>query len=341
MDTSQRISRVRRLAEVGAILAGVLASASGCGPTSFLITPVSADRSLIEHVLLRESPFAGDKILLLDLNGVISNAVGGTLLGMPAANPVVSFKEKLDKAGRDSRVKAVVLRVNSPGGGVTASDLMYTELRRFREKHGKPVIASFLDTAASGGYYVACAADRIFAHPTTVTGSIGVLMVAPDVSGTMARIGLRTNVIKSGPMKDAGSPLREMSETDRAVFQGMIDAMHERFLSVVQAGRPGIDPGKLRELADGRVYLGPQAKELGLVDEIGTLDDAVAAAKSAGDIAGKPIVLVSYAPAAAYRPNAYAQPPVDGPSVSVIQLELPEWLRGGGPQFMYLWAPQW
>ena len=133
----------------------------------------------------------------------------------------------------DKDVRAVVLRINSPGGGVTATDLMYGEVLRFRAQTGKPVIAAMLDVAASGGYYLACAADTIYAQPTTVTGSIGVIMMAPEFAGTMQKIGVRVNVIKSGEMKDMGSPFREMNEQDRAVLQGLIDGMYARFLDVV------------------------------------------------------------------------------------------------------------
>lgn len=327
----------------GRLAAGalLLAAATGCGPTSFLITPVSADRKLAEHEVWRESVWATDKVLLLDLDGIISNTPRESFLGLPARNPVAVFKEKLDKAQRDRRVRAVVLRINSPGGGVTASDLMYSELRRFKQHRNVPVVACLMDTAASGGYYVACAADRIYAHPTSVTGSIGVIMIAPDLSGTMAKIGLRANIIKSGPLKDAGSPLREMRDEDRAVFERMVSSMYERFIQVVDEGRPNLDAAQVRQLADGRVYLGPQARELGLVDEIGTLADAVQSAKQAAGLGERPVVVVQYALPSAHRPNYYADTPVGGPQVHLVHIDLPEWLTSPAPQFLYLWAPGW
>ncbi|MEP0847642.1 MAG: signal peptide peptidase SppA [Phycisphaerae bacterium] len=330
--------RARTLALATGWLA--LAASVGCGPTSFLITPVSPQRALTEFEVLRESVWASDKVLLLDLDGLISNAPRRSLLGLPADNPVTLFKEKLDKAARDPRVRAVVLRVNSPGGSVTASDLMYTELTRFKQRTQRPIVASFLDVAASGGYYVACAADRIYASPTTVTGSIGVIMIAPDLSGTMAKIGLRANIIKSGPMKDAGSPLREMSPADRAVFQSMIDRMYARFLSVVEQGRPQLGAERARQLADGRVYLGPEAKENGLVDEVGTLYDAIDGARRAAKLEHEPIVVVQYAVPLAHRPNIYAESPAGEPQVNIVNVELPDWLNSPTPQFLYLWSPQ-
>lgn len=312
----------------------LLAPLIGCGPTSFLITPVSASPRLVEHEVLRESLWASRKIALLDVNGLLRNSRRSSLLGEEGDNPVSVLHDKLTIAAEDDAVRAVVLRINSPGGGVTASDLMHQEVRRFRERSGKPVVAVLMDIAASGGYYVACAADRIIAQPTCVTGSIGVVMIAPDLSGLMQKVGVRANVVKSGAMKDAGSPFREMGEADRALFQAMIDDMYERFVSVVQKGRPGVDPGKVRRLADGRVYTASQALEHGLVDAVGTLHDALDAARDAAGLAGRKIVAVEYARPHEYRPNVYAEAPVRTP---LFNVDLPFWLTDPSPQFLYLW----
>jgi len=136
---------------------------AGCGPTSFLITPVPARQELTEEVVLRESPWAVQKIALIEVEGVLQNIRSSSLLGTPGENPVSLFAEKLEKAAKDPHVRAVVLRINSPGGGVTATDLMYSELQHFRQRTRKPVIAVMLDLAASGGYYLACGADKIYA----------------------------------------------------------------------------------------------------------------------------------------------------------------------------------
>lgn len=326
----------------GAAVASVVLAAglAGCVPTSFLITPVPGARELQEFEVERESLWAHRKIALIDVDGVLRNRRGGSLLGLEEENPVSVLKEKLDKAANDKEVRAVVLRINSPGGGVTASDLMYRLVRSFREQTGKPVVAYLMDLGTSGAYYLACAAERIYAHPTSVTGSIGVIMVAPDLSGTMQKIGLRANVIKSGELKDAGSPLREMTERDRAVFQQMIQEMYERFLGVVAESRPGLDPQKLRALADGRVYLAEEARRHGLVDEVGTIDDAIRAARQAAGLEQRKIVVVQYARPVSHRPNVYAQVPGDPVrSINLIHVDLPEWLTGSGPQFLYLWTP--
>jgi protease-4 len=323
------------------VCAGLLALlAAGCGPTSFLITPVSAQRGLTEEVVLRESFWATRKVALIEVDGVLRNARSQSLLGAGSENPVSVFAEKLDRAAKDSNVKAVVLRINSPGGGVTATDLMYAELQRFRARTGKPVVAALLDVGASGAYYLACAADKIYASPTTVTGSIGVVMIAPEFSGTMQKLGMRVNVIKSSELKDMGSMFREMSDSDRAVFQRLIDGMYERFLEVVARSRTGVDRDRLRQLADGRVYLGDEAKEHGLVDEVGSLHEAIRGAKQAAGLSDAKVKVVQYARPLEYRPNVYAQSDQPG-QVNLVNVQLPDWLTGPSPQVLYIWAPGW
>lgn len=326
-----------------ALLPGLLSLAlsAGCAPTSFIITPVSADQRLRERVILRESDWATEKVALVEVEGLIRNARETSLLGVSGENPVSLFAEKLAKAASDDHVRAVVLRINSPGGTVTASDLMHQELLDFRRRTGKPVIATMMDIGTSGGYYLACAADRIHAHATTITGSIGVIMLLPELTGTMQKIGMTMNVIKSGRMKDSGSMFREMSPEDRELLQGLVDGMYERFVEVVARARPGIEAARLRELADGRVFLGPEAKELGLVDEIGTLREAVDAAKQAAGLTGEWIKVVRYDRPPSYRPNIYAYSDVPPGQVNVINLQLPRWLDDPAPQLLYLWAPGW
>lgn len=328
---------------LGLAVAPWVALLSGCGPASFLITPVPAQRELQEEVITREGLWATQKIALLDVDGMIQNDRPGSLMGLPGENPVALFKEQLDQSARDKRVKAIVLRINSSGGTVTASDLMHTELLRFKRKTGKPVIACFLDVAASGAYYLACAADRIYAHPTTITGSIGVIAILPQVTGTMQKLGIGVHVFKSGKLKDAGSPLREMNPTDEAMFEALIADMYARFLDVVRRGRPQL-VGELEEIADGRVMLAEAAKAQGLVDEIGTLHDALRAAKVAAGLADDKVLVVRYMRPLHYRPNIYAQtdaPPAPPAQVNLINVQLPEWLSGGGPKLLYLWAPGW
>src|SRR5262249_17873578 len=163
--------------------------------------------------------------------GVILNSKLGGLL-TSGDNPVSLFRERLQAAAEDKHVKAVVLRINSPGGGVTASDIMYQDLVSFRKETGKPVVACMMDVAASGGFYLAMGSDLVFAHPTTVTGSIGVIMSLYDASGLFSLIGVASNPIKSGPNKDIGNPARPMTEEQRAILQSMIDQFYGQFVKV-------------------------------------------------------------------------------------------------------------
>ena len=212
------------------------------------------------------------KVLLLDLSGVISSQDKEGLIPQP--NMLATFKEELTRASKDDKIKAVVVRINSPGGTVTASDILYHELRDFKTKKKVPVIASMMDVAASGGYYLAMAADSILVHPSTVTGSIGVIMLTVNARGLLEKVGVEANAITSGPRKDMGSPFRVMTAEERGIFQSVIDSFYHRFLAVVQEGRPNLSADQIKKLADGRIYSGDQAKAAGLIDEIGYLDDA-------------------------------------------------------------------
>ena len=192
---------------------------AGCMPSALLIQPVSANRQLKEQVLHvdKGGPAAG-KVALIDVDGTLANAQRSGLLSS-GDNPVALFIEKLDRARGDAGVKAVVLRINSPGGSVASADAMYHALSQFKKDTGKPVIACMLDMAASGGYYLACGADGIMAQPSTVTGSIGVMWLSVNFSGTLEKIGAQPMVVKSGQFKDMGSPLKAMSDQDRQILE--------------------------------------------------------------------------------------------------------------------------
>jgi protease-4 len=249
---------------------------TGCF-NGFTVIPTHVETPVAETVV-REScgRLCRDKVALIDVEGMILNARSSGLLG-DGDNPVSLFRERLDAAACDARVKAVVLRINSPGGAVTASDIMYQEVLAFRRETGKPVVACMMDVAASGGYYVAVGCDRVYAHPTTVTGSIGVIMSLYNAAGLFSKVGLTSEPIKSGPNKDIGNPGRPMTAEEKAILQGMVNSFYDRFVQVVVQGR-GLPEDRVRAIADGRVYVGLEAKKLGLVDEIGYLDDALQAA---------------------------------------------------------------
>jgi len=321
-----------------AVLAGLASMllASTCTPPSFLVTPVSSNRGLVETELSRDSFFASDKIAVID--------VDGTLMDMPAPglfsdgeNPVSLLVEKLARARRDSRVKAVLLRINSPGGTVVASELMHDEITHFK-KTGRPVVAVIMDVGASGGYYIACACDEIIAQPSSVTGSIGVIMQMFDIAGTLHKLGATTDAITSGAYKDAGSPFRQMKPEERAVFQSIVDDMFERFVAVVNEGRPKLDEAAVRRLADGRVYSAKQALDAGLIDRITTLRKSIDVVKERAGLGN--VRLVAYDRPSGYRPNYYAMPPrMPTGDVNLIHLDLGSLFESTTPRFMYLWQP--
>ncbi|MEE9294892.1 MAG: signal peptide peptidase SppA, partial [Phycisphaerae bacterium] len=298
------------------------------------ITPVPAGRKLIENEIIHEAWLA-PKIAVIDIEGILVNEAGPPLL-TDGEHAVSLLVEKLDRAAHDRSVKAVLLRINSPGGTVAASELMHYEITRFRKRTGKVVIAVMMDVAASGGYYVACACDEIMAHRSTVTGSIGVVLQLFDLTGTMAKLGVRPHTIKSGDLKAGGSPFETLSEKDREIFQRIIDDMHQAFVEVVAAGRPGLTEEHVRKLADGRVYTASQALEAGLIDRIGTMRDAIEVAKK--KIHAQKVNVVVYHRPLRYVPNYYARAAVGG-DINVFKIEWPAWLRRPTARFMYLWVP--
>ncbi|ALA56796.1 signal peptide peptidase SppA [Nitrospira moscoviensis] len=197
---------------------------------------------------------------------------------------------ELKKFSENPSVKAIVLRIDSPGGGVVPSQEIHDAVQRVRTKNNKAVIASMGSVAASGGYYIAAATDRIVANPGTLTGSIGVIMETANVEGLLQKIGVEGVVIKSGKYKDVGSPLRKMSEEERGLLQTVMDDVHKQFIEAVAAGR-ALEVTDVQALADGRIFTGRQAKEARLVDELGDLEDAIQLAADVVGIEGEPKVV--------------------------------------------------
>jgi len=222
-----------------------------------------------------------DAIAVVPVEGTIAPAdttLGGT---QPTTTPE-GFADALRQAGQDTSVVAVVLEINSPGGGVTASDEMHQSILDFRKNTGKPVVVSMGDTAASGGYYISTAADRIVAHETTLTGSLGVIIPLNNFAEAANKYGIKQVIIKSGKYKDMGSAFREMTPDERKIFQTIVDQEYAEFVDVISEGRE-IPKDRVREIADGRIYSGIQARGLGLVDSFGDLDEA---SDTAGRLAG-------------------------------------------------------
>jgi len=232
-------------------------------------TPVLADPGAREH----------ESIALIDLRGVIVDGRSPGVLG-PGSNPVDEFLARLRMVESDDDVRAVVVRINSPGGTVTASNLIYEELRGLKARTGKPIVVSMGEVAASGGYYVALAADEIVASPMGITGSIGVIIPTVNVSDGLGRIGIVSRAITSGPNKDLANPLEPMEEEDYRILQSMVDQMYARFRSLVLERRPGASAAETDTFADGRVFTGERAVELGLADSTGGLREAFERARS-------------------------------------------------------------
>ena len=217
-----------------------------------------------------------DRIALIRVEGVILDAQ--------------STITELKRFGENPSVKAIVLRIDSPGGGVVPSQEIYDAVQRVRNKNNKAVIASMGTVAASGGYYIAAATDRIIANPGTLTGSIGVIMETANVEGLLKKIGVEGVIIKSGKYKDIGSPLRQMSDDEHALLQSVMDDVHKQFIDAVAEGR-ALEVSTVQALADGRIFTGRQAKEAKLVDELGNLEDAIQLAADLAGIEGEPKVV--------------------------------------------------
>jgi protease IV len=227
----------------------------------------------------------GPAVAVIYAEGIISGGTSGSLGGATGITPA-RIKADLRRAAADPSVKAVVVRVNSPGGSVVASNEIWKMLKNYE----KPVVFSFGEMAASGGYYIACAGKWIVANPDTLTGSIGVITEMTNVDELAKKLGVQVIVIKTGPNKDIGSPFRPMTEDEIKLWQTVVDQAFDGFVRVVAQGR-GLPEDKVRQIGDGRIYNGKQAQELGLVDQLGYLEDAIDKAGELGGIEGKPRIV--------------------------------------------------
>ncbi len=287
----------------------------------------------LQEVLVDGKSSASDKIVVISVKGVIMDSLergGGTF---------DAVKAQLKKAGKDDDVKGILLEVNSPGGGVTESDRIYNALKNFRKDEKLPIVVLFGDVAASGGYYISMASDKIIAHPTTITGSIGVISQFFNVTNLMGKVGVSVETIKSlrfdkaESFKDIGSPYRPMKPAERKLLQDLVTQMWERFTFVVAEGRQGkISAEKVKQLADGRVFTGPQALELKLVDAIGYEEDAYKEIRSLAKSDDAKIVRYRKEPSLADLFSMETRVPQ--PSVE----EMLRKVTYDSPQLLYLWS---
>jgi len=252
----------------------------------------------------------GEKVALIRVTGVIIDST--------------DVIDELKEYAKDNSIKAVVLRVDSPGGAVAPSQEIYEEVLKLKEN--KKVIVSMGSVAASGGYYIAAPADKIVANAGTLTGSIGVIMEIPNVSGLMKKIGVETQIVKSGSYKDIASVFRSLKPEEKEILQSVLDDVHDQFIRAVSDGR-GMKVEDIKSIADGRIFTGRMAKELGLVDELGNLQDAIMLAGKLTGIEGEPQVVS--------KKEEFS-------ILDLIKGQLPEKLVGNafsGLQVKYLFAP--
>ncbi len=220
-----------------------------------------------------------DRVGVVEIEGIISES-------RQAMEDVIRFKE-------DPTIKGVILRINSPGGSVGPTQEIYREVTKLKEK--KKVFVSMGSVCASGGYYIAAAGEKVYANPSTITGSIGVIMQSMILEELLKKIGVKSNTIKAGELKDAGTPFREMTPEEKAYLDGIVKNIHEQFIKDVATGRK-MEFEKVKSLADGRIYTGLQAKDLGLVDNIGNFYDTLDDIKKALNIKGKPQLVYTEKP---------------------------------------------
>ena len=279
------------------------------------------------------------KILIVDVSGVISEKnKEGMLLGGATPSPVVQIHEALQAADADRDVAGVIIRINSPGGTIAASDIIHHDIVRFKSHRKVPVYACITGVGASGGYYVATAADEITAHPTAVTGSIGVILMTVNVEGLMSKIGVSELTIKSGDKKDIMSPFRTATPEEKKLMQTVVDQMYRRFVDTVVA-RPGntLSRKEVETLADGRIYTAEQARDAKLIDRVEYLDEVIARMKE--KLGLKEARIVTYYHAGQYKGTIYSGAAAESSGLAGLltggtQID---WL--GEIQFMYLWKP--
>jgi len=328
----------------GLLVIGLLAAISGCaeplvnvhafGDITAALAP-APKKSPVFPALLPHRPHFPRACLVavVDVDGILldSDATG---LGSLGENPVAIFRERLDAIEHNPRVRAVVLRIHSPGGSVTATDIMWRDLAAFKARTCLPVVACLMDVAAGGGYYLATGADCIVAHPTTVTGAIGCILNVYNLQDLMAQFNIIGVPIKSGKNVDLGSPVKAIDDAGRKLLQDMADEFHQRFRNVVLSRRPQVD-GRLATTFDGRVFTASQAMGLKLIDQIGYLDDAVHLASNMGGLNYSEVVFYHRHGDPAL--SEYSTTPNVPLQDKIVHINIPGIDRSRLPSFLYLW----
>ncbi len=277
------------------------------------------------------------KILLVNIDGIINNQKDRTFSGNTLRLGMVEkIRSILEKAEKDKDIKALLIKMNSPGGTVTASDIIFHLLKEYKEKTKVRVYVQVMDLAASGGYYVAIAGDEIIAHPTSLIGSIGVIALKVNLKELMTKVGVSWEIVKSGDKKDFMSPFRSFTKEERELFQITIDRFHKRFVTKIAENRSDLDISQVQLLADGRVFDAEHAKDLNLIDHIGYVTDTLQEIKS--DLDNPHLKLITYHRSDDYHGNIYSQ--FQKPtSFNMINLDLDFNPNSLSPYFLYIWSP--
>lgn len=299
---------------------------------------ISADKSLQPYTEKTLAQGSGPKILIIYIQGVISDSMPSSSLLRREDNIPLTAKvrEQLEAAERDPEIKSVILSIDSPGGEVTTCDIIHHEIMSYKKRTGVPVTVIMGSVAASGGYYLSMTGDTVIAYPTTITGSIGVLITKLSLKELLGKIGIEDETVKSGENKTMGSFFKNMSPDEKALFQKIVDSMYGRFIDIILESRKNITRDQLLKVADGRIFIASDALKLGLIDKIGYFEDAVeAASKSAGLTNPK---IVTFIRPGTYRPNIYsgAQSQSDS-GIQALTSALDLFTSKYGTCFMYLW----
>ena len=297
--------------------------------------PSNVDPGPLEPQVVRPGA-GGGRVALIDVDGLILNQ---NLTGLYSVgeNPVAAFREKLEAAARDTSVHAVVLRIHSPGGGVTASDIMAEEVRRFRAECRKPVVACLMDLATGGAYYLALGCDRILAHPTTITGGVGAIANHYNLSDAMAQLNVTADPVKSGDLVDMGTVTAALGDEPKRLLQEMTDGFRTRFVDRVKTCRRTMAEDEIALISDGRVVAAPKALELHMIDAIGYVEDAIGEAEKLAGVAGSEVIL--FARHGQPARSLYAVTPNVPLQSELVPLSYPGLDRTKLPTFLYMWQP--
>jgi protease IV len=334
-----------------ALVALLLIGASGClrpiklvtedrlrieGPISAEIVPTNNARPVVAMPVEGGADACkSPHVAIIDVDGLLLNT---NLVGPYSSgdNPVDVFREKLDVAAADPYAVAVVVRINSPGGSVTASDIMWRDLQRFRENTHRPVVACLMDLGAGGAYYLSTASDLILAHPTTVTGGIGVVLNLYNLEDAMNLLHIVSQAVKAGEKSDLGTVTRALKPEEEALLKEMANEFYDRFRDVVLRQRKQVDATE-KTTFDGRVFTASQALKLGLIDRVGYLEDALDVARERAGLPHAGAVLLHRCGDVARTP--YAATPNYPIQVNLLPVSLPGLERGKLPTFLYMWQP--